>query len=96
MPKDNNDNFKLASLLSLAGQLGFDIVIPILVTAWIGRYLDNRFFAGQYIFTLLLQLFGGIFSIWSIYKMIVPLIDRETNTGKGDQKDKDNEDKKAK
>lgn len=71
------DDFRLASALSLARQLGFDIVLPILITAWIGRYLDNRFFSGKYILTLILPLFGGFFSIWTIYKMIVPLMDKE-------------------
>lgn len=89
MSKYNKDNFNLAALLSLAGQLGFDIVVPILVTAWVGRYLDNRIFSGQYILTLVLPLFGGVFSIWAIYKMIVPLMDKEADNKKGGQKDKE-------
>lgn len=73
-----NEKSKLAYAISLVGQLGFNIVLPIIIAGWIGRYLDQRIFAGKYILTLIFPLFGGIFAIWYVYRLIMPLIDKES------------------
>lgn len=63
--------------LARVGQIGFNIAIPILIAVLAGRYLDNRFFPNHYILILVFPLFGGIFSIWYVYKNAMMEINKE-------------------
>ncbi|MBU3964888.1 AtpZ/AtpI family protein [Patescibacteria group bacterium] len=74
------DDFKLAYAISLVGQLGFYIVVPLIISILAGRYFDKKIFSGEYILTLIFPLLAGIFSIWQIYKLILPLME---DNGKG-------------
>lgn len=81
---DKNEKFKIAYAVSLVGQLGFYIAIPLLVAILGGNYLDKVIFGkyllqehhtAHYIFLIIFPLLAGIFSIWQIYKLILPLMD---------------------
>lgn len=65
----NKNIVALASGLVQFGQIGFYIVLPILLAVLVGRYLDNHFFLKHYFFTLIFPFFGGIFSLWFAYKI---------------------------
>lgn len=73
------DDFKLAYAISLVGQLGFYIVVPLIISILAGRYFDKKIFSGEYVLTLIFPLLAGIFSIWQIYKLILPLMEDNGN-----------------
>lgn len=75
--------------LARVGQIGFNIAIPILISILAGQYLDNRFFPNHYILTLIFPLFGGIFSMWYVYKTAMVEINKEiSDTDKKEDKNK--------
>lgn len=73
--KKSQENPKLAYAISLVGQLGFYIAVPLIVSILAGRYFDKKIFSGEYVLTLIFPLLGGIFSIWQIYKLILSLME---------------------
>ncbi len=92
--KENKDVSGLSYGLARVGQIGFNIAIPILIAVLAGRYLDNRFFPGHYILTLILPLFGGFFSMWYVYKTVMVEMNREIRIA--DAKERENNKDKSK
>lgn len=83
MPKNIlSDNFRVAYAVSLVGQLGFYIAIPFLIAILSGDRLDQIILPvyGEHnedlhnIFTFGLTIAAGIFCVWQIRKLILPLI----------------------
>ena len=59
--------------LSFAGQLGFVIVLPILIFAYFGFWLDKKVGGKKLIFIIFVII--GLFSAgWSVYKWLKPLL----------------------
>ncbi len=88
---DSKENFKLAYAVALAGQLGFYIAVPILIAILGGKYLDKVILdkyllpgrhTVHYIIIFVVVFFAGIFSIWQIYKLILPLMEDNDNERK--------------
>lgn len=89
MPKKSfklKESFKLAYATSLVGRLGFYIAIPFIVAILVHNYLD-KYFLDQYlipdhpvphfIIDFGLAIAVGVFSIWQIYKIILPFLDNK-------------------
>jgi F0F1-type ATP synthase assembly protein I len=74
MPEKNN--FETFYALSLACQLGFLIVVPIVGFLALGFWGD-RFFGVQPFFLILGLLVGIITTVYETYHLIVPLIRNE-------------------
>lgn len=84
LSKSFKDGFKLAYAISLVGQLGFYISIPFIVAILGHNYLD-KYFLDQYLvpghptihsaIDFGLAFLVGIYSIWQIYKIILPFVD---------------------
>lgn len=82
--KSFSDSFKAAYSLSLVGYLGFYIAIPFLAAILGHNYLD-KYFLDKYLVpdhqtTHFIIDFGfafavGAFSVWQIYKLILPFMD---------------------
>lgn len=79
-----NESFKLAYAMSLAGQLGFYISAAFIIAIIGHDYMDKYFFDKYLIpdhqtvylaldFTLAFAV--GVYSIWQIYKIILPFMD---------------------
>lgn len=84
--KKFTEEFKVFYAISLVGQLGFYIATPILIAILGGKYLDQilldkYLLPGQheihYIFVLVFVLLAGIFSIWQIYRLILPMLEKD-------------------
>lgn len=86
--KSLKEDFKLTYAMSLAGQLGFYIAIPFIVAILAHNYFD-KYFLDKYLNTIpyhqtvhlaldcTLAIAVGIFSIWQIYKLMLPFMDKK-------------------
>jgi F0F1-type ATP synthase assembly protein I len=71
MNEDKNQNW---STLQLAWNLGFQIALPLVAFALVGRYLDAQFATGPWLF-LLGVLAAIIASSALIYRKLKPLLE---------------------
>jgi ATP synthase protein I len=65
--RDGNDS--VARRLAQIGVLGWITVIPILISIFTGRWLDNRYHSGIF-WTAPLLMLGTAFGCWSAWRWI--------------------------
>lgn len=76
------------SALKLAFELGYIIVIPLVILALLGRFLDKRFGSSPWL--LLCGIFlSMIISCFGIYKTVAPILKSFEEKGKKVKKKKD-------
>ncbi len=64
------DQFNVLAGLGYMGMIGWLVVVPVLLLAWLGRWLDARS-SGGISWTLSLLLLGLVIGIWNAWRWIV-------------------------
>ncbi len=77
----NNNNAKFLYAISFAWQLGFFIIIPLVLCVLIGFWLDNKFQTSPFCLlgSIVIALF---FTIYDTYKILLPLLNNKKNNVK--------------
>jgi F0F1-type ATP synthase assembly protein I len=68
-----NEKTKLWYAISLALQLGFAIVLPLVASLWLGIYLDRRFKTSPWFFIFLI-IFGISFTFFELRYFLLPFL----------------------
>ena len=71
--KDRQGLAKFFYALSFAGQLGFIIIIPLLIFGYFGLWLDKKIKGHNLVFIFFIFL-GFLSAGWSVYKWLKPLL----------------------
>jgi len=78
MKDNNNHNAKFLYAVSFAWQLGFFIVIPLVICILIGFWLDNKLHTSPF-FLLVGIIISLIFTAYDTYKILSPLLNNKKN-----------------
>jgi ATP synthase protein I len=70
---NKKDKFDLYYALSLVGQVGYTVAIPLVVLAVAGVFLDNKFNTKP-VMTLGGLLLGMISSFYALYRLLKPFL----------------------
>lgn len=70
MPKKNFDKLQA---ISLVGQVGYTICIPLLIFIGLGAFADDQFHTGP-IFVLTGVILGILVSFYSLYQLLKPFL----------------------
>lgn len=89
-PEEEKGKLKLEErrLMSIAGRLGLEIVIGVMVGVTIGYFLD-KFFSTKPLFFVIFALFGVAAGVLNVYRFVKNFDER---VGYTDQKPHDNND----
>ncbi|MBI3120318.1 MAG: AtpZ/AtpI family protein [Candidatus Kerfeldbacteria bacterium] len=77
MSASNNDKSSIARTLALLGNLGFNIAVPLVVLAILGRALDQRWGTSPWLLLLGIGL-SLVVSSFLVMKRILPLLDPDS------------------
>lgn len=90
MDKDTKSN--LWQALSLLGQLGYVIAIPLVILAMIGRFIDNKYHTSPW-FLIAGMFLALIISTFWVYKKTMEIMKNTTDENNIDDTDKDKNEK---
>jgi F0F1-type ATP synthase assembly protein I len=74
--KNKNENFKISYALSLVTQIGVTVSVITLGFLGLGYYAD-KYFNVSPIFILIGAILAFISSMFAIYRLVLPVIDRD-------------------
>ena len=74
--KNKNEKFKISYALSLVTQIGVTVSVITLAFLGLGYYTD-KYFNTSPIFILISAILAFIFSMFAIYRLVLPVIDKD-------------------
>jgi F0F1-type ATP synthase assembly protein I len=74
--KNKDEKIKISYALSLVTQIGVTVSVITLAFLGLGYYAD-KYFSTSPIFILLGAILAFIFSMFAIYRLVLPIIDKD-------------------